>query len=494
MSDVDAARSVRPARRRAAPPLRGRIPVRMPIPTSCSTPCGRSCSGPGRGGGRRSRARWVASRPSWWCCSSCSAAEAAAPDRSRTPPASRGPVSDRAAPRPRRPHRPAARRHPTPCPPIDDPTRRRRRCRKRPRRRFPRPVPTRRRPATSISDYSSAGGSSPLTSPATRCRSRRAPGRAGYTAEVHEDGPTRVEVRFDNGQTEWRIRVDVENGQLTPEITQHGRPTKPRGRSRRVPPDRSPRRNPWTPTPRPRRPRPRRPSRVAACARRRRRRGHGPGAVRRGHRRDRAATRARRPCPAASRAAEDRGTETEIEHGVVVEKPHGGAATPSVPEATDADHAHDVPRRPRRRRHTDAHHAEQEHPVPEPGDDNGVDVPGDNQGDATTASDGDDVGPAVPSGTQSFSSVGGSIVVSVNGSSISLASSSPAAGFAAEVHDNGPSRVEVRFTERPDRVAHPGRARQRRRRRRRSPSTGDRANAPAQPSVRGASSADGSSR
>ena len=52
----------------------------------------------------------------------------------------------------------------------------------------------------------------------------------------------------------------------------------------------------------------------------------------------------------------------------------------------------------------------------------------------------------MPTGTQAFSSVGGSIVVSVNGSSISLASSSPAAGFGAEVHDNGPTRVEVRFT------------------------------------------------
>jgi hypothetical protein len=44
---------------------------------------------------------------------------------------------------------------------------------------------------------------------------------AGYTAEVHDNGPTRVEVRFDNGQTEWRIRVDVVNGQLVPEVSQH---------------------------------------------------------------------------------------------------------------------------------------------------------------------------------------------------------------------------------------------------------------------------------
>ena len=44
----------------------------------------------------------------------------------------------------------------------------------------------------------------------------------GYTADVHDNGPTRVEVRFNNGQTEWRIRVDVVNGALVqPEITQH---------------------------------------------------------------------------------------------------------------------------------------------------------------------------------------------------------------------------------------------------------------------------------
>ncbi len=41
----------------------------------------------------------------------------------------------------------------------------------------------------------------------------------GYTAEVHDNGPTRVEVRFTNGQTEWRIRVDVVNGELVSEIT-----------------------------------------------------------------------------------------------------------------------------------------------------------------------------------------------------------------------------------------------------------------------------------
>ena len=44
---------------------------------------------------------------------------------------------------------------------------------------------------------------------------------AGYAREVHDSGPTRVEVRFNNGQTEWRIRVDLVNGELEAETTQH---------------------------------------------------------------------------------------------------------------------------------------------------------------------------------------------------------------------------------------------------------------------------------
>jgi hypothetical protein len=44
---------------------------------------------------------------------------------------------------------------------------------------------------------------------------------AGYTQEVQDNGPTRVEVRFNNGQTEWRIRVDLVNGELQAETTQH---------------------------------------------------------------------------------------------------------------------------------------------------------------------------------------------------------------------------------------------------------------------------------
>jgi hypothetical protein len=45
---------------------------------------------------------------------------------------------------------------------------------------------------------------------------------AGFTAEVHTQKPDDVEVRFNNGNTEWRIRVRVDNGKLQPaEITEH---------------------------------------------------------------------------------------------------------------------------------------------------------------------------------------------------------------------------------------------------------------------------------
>jgi hypothetical protein len=139
----------------------------------------------------------------------------------------------------------------------------------------------------------------------------------------------------------------------------------------------------------------------------------------------------------AAAGTSDPGTELENEHGVVVAKPHGGAPTPSVPEVTTPTPtvpAPTVPTTPEQ---------EVEHPVPEPGDDRGVDpVDDDNSGPGN--------GPAptpapAPAFDQAFSSAGGSITVTVANGAVSLASSSPAPGFAAEVHDNGPSRVEVRF-------------------------------------------------
>ena len=79
--------------------------------------------------------------------------------------------------------------------------------------------------------------------------------------------------------------------------------------------------------------------------------------------------------------------------------------------------------------------------MPEPGDDRGVDPVDD-------GNSGPGNGPAptpAPAFDQAFSSAGGSITVTVANGAVTLASSSPAPGFAAEVHDNGPSRVEVRF-------------------------------------------------
>ena len=130
----------------------------------------------------------------------------------------------------------------------------------------------------------------------------------------------------------------------------------------------------------------------------------------------------------ARAGADDPGTEFEVEHGVVVEKPHDGAATPSVPEVT-------TPTTPDVTTPTTPEATTPTVPdvttptLPEPGDDNG-----------------NDGGVAVPSGQQSFSSAGGSITVTVSNGALSLASSSPAAAYGSEVHDNGPSRVEVRFT------------------------------------------------
>lgn len=147
----------------------------------------------------------------------------------------------------------------------------------------------------------------------------------------------------------------------------------------------------------------------------------------------------------ASRSADDTprteaGTETELEHGVEVQQPHGGATTPSVPEVT-LPTAPTAPPAPQATTPTTPEQEQDvEHAVPEPGDDQGIAAPGDDHGD-----DGANATP-VPSGPQSFASAGGSIVVDVEGTTLSLVSSSPAAGFGAEVHDNGPTDVEVRFT------------------------------------------------
>jgi hypothetical protein len=94
-------------------------------------------------------------------------------------------------------------------------------------------------------------------------------------------------------------------------------------------------------------------------------------------------------------------------------------------------------------------------------DDNGVDDHGDDDDNtstsvATTVEDNDDAtstsvasttnAPSAPAAfTQSYSSRGGSITVTWNGSSLSLDAINPNAGFVGEVHDATASRVRVDF-------------------------------------------------
>jgi len=93
-----------------------------------------------------------------------------------------------------------------------------------------------------------------------------------------------------------------------------------------------------------------------------------------------------------------------------------------------------------------------EHPVPEPepAEGNEIEV---EHGVATTqphGGEGRDDPPVstVPTAqvTQTFTSAGGSITVTLAHGVVSLDATSPAPGFSVEVHDVGPDRVEVRFT------------------------------------------------
>ena len=90
----------------------------------------------------------------------------------------------------------------------------------------PVPVPTTTTPTTTTptstdTPYTSAGGAIVVHRSGSTISLGSSSPAAGYTPEVHDNGPTRVEVRFDNGQTEWRIRVDLVNGELQAETTQH---------------------------------------------------------------------------------------------------------------------------------------------------------------------------------------------------------------------------------------------------------------------------------
>ena len=76
-------------------------------------------------------------------------------------------------------------------------------------------------PESSDTPYSSPGGSIVVHRSGSTISLGSSTPAAGYTQEVQDNGPARVEVRFSNGQTEWRIRVDLVNGELRAETTQH---------------------------------------------------------------------------------------------------------------------------------------------------------------------------------------------------------------------------------------------------------------------------------
>lgn len=77
-------------------------------------------------------------------------------------------------------------------------------------------------PTDSFSDFSSVGGNITVRARGDQVTLSKTAAAPGYTPEVHDNGPSRVEVRFSNGDTEWRIRVDLVDGQLVPEVSEHG--------------------------------------------------------------------------------------------------------------------------------------------------------------------------------------------------------------------------------------------------------------------------------
>jgi len=75
-------------------------------------------------------------------------------------------------------------------------------------------------PPPSTHTYRSAGGSITITFAHGALTLDSYAPALGYRAEVHTNDPSDVEVRFSNANTEWRIRIRVENGRLQPaEIT-----------------------------------------------------------------------------------------------------------------------------------------------------------------------------------------------------------------------------------------------------------------------------------
>jgi len=91
----------------------------------------------------------------------------------------------------------------------------------------PRPTsPTPSNPSTTVpvasdAPFSSPGGSIVVRRVGSSISLASSTPAAGFVAQVHDNGPTRVEVRFTEGSTEWRIRVDLVGDQLQSEVTQH---------------------------------------------------------------------------------------------------------------------------------------------------------------------------------------------------------------------------------------------------------------------------------
>jgi len=128
-----------------------------------------------------------------------------------------------------------------------------------------------------------------------------------------------------------------------------------------------------------------------------------------------------RPTVSAGAGADDTtasvpGTEVETEHGVTTVTPDDSATpSPTTTSTPETEVEHGVPAT-----------------TPETGSE-----PGD-----------DSVTPApipAPAVTQTFSSTGGSIDVTLENGALTLDSVSPASGFTPQVHDGGGERVEVRF-------------------------------------------------
>jgi hypothetical protein len=123
----------------------------------------------------------------------------------------------------------------------------------------------------------------------------------------------------------------------------------------------------------------------------------------------------------ASHGADDpAGTEIEVEHGVTTVKPDDDSTSPSIPTTPtlpDSDDDSTSPSTPTTPTLPD-----------DDDDDDGAPAPA----------------PAAPV-TQTFTSVGGSVEVTLAGGALSLGPVAPATGYVAEIHDADSGRVEVRF-------------------------------------------------